>query len=535
MNQLITGDCLEVLKKLPSESVDLIYIDPPFFSNRTYEIVWGDKGEIRSFEDRFSGGMDHYIGWLKDRVEEMYRILKPTGSIFLHCDWHANAHIKVYIMEKIFGANNFRNEVIWYYRRWTNVSKQFQNMHDTIFWYSKTSNYTFNRNGFTPSESQLKKFQKGWDQNVVKDSQGNKITQYIIYNREKFEQNCKPKEGARLVYRETDALKVAPPDVLEISVLNSQSEERIGYPTQKPEELLHRLIYTASNEGDTVLDCFLGGGTTIAVADKLNRNWIGIDQSTQAINVTQMRLNLQQGKILGKSTDMFAKPFTTLLYRYDREKLFNQNPFEFETWIIEQFGGIPNKKQRGDSGIDGFTKEKQPIQVKQSENIGRNVIDNFLSAIQRFDKAGFEKNKAEKQAIGYIIAFSFGKGAIQEVARLKNHENVIIKLVEVGEILPLSQKPNLSIEIKDLGTQKDKRAIEFTATAQSEYGVAFFSWDFNYQNSVFQPEILRDTFGKQTYEFGAGEHQIAVKVFDNEGLESLEILKLKINGVVEVK
>lgn len=113
MNQLILGDCLEVLKKSDAASVDLIYLDPPFFSNRNYEVIWGDAGEIRSFQDRWAGGIDHYIAWLKERVQEMYRLLKPTGSLFLHCDWHANSHIRVYILDKIFGEQNFRNHITW--------------------------------------------------------------------------------------------------------------------------------------------------------------------------------------------------------------------------------------------------------------------------------------------------------------------------------------------------------------------------------------------------------------------------------------
>ncbi len=113
MNQLILGDCLEVLQKIEPESIDLIYIDPPFFSNRNYEIVWGDKGEMRSFQDRWSGGIDQYIDWLKMRVLEMHRLLKPTGAMLLHCDWHANAYIRVKVLDEVFGSNNFRNEIIW--------------------------------------------------------------------------------------------------------------------------------------------------------------------------------------------------------------------------------------------------------------------------------------------------------------------------------------------------------------------------------------------------------------------------------------
>ena len=113
INQLILGDNLEILKKIDTETVDLIYLDPPFFSNRNYEVIWGDSGEVRSFQDRWSGGIDHYIAWLKERVAEMHRILKPTGSIFLHCDRHANAYIRVEILDKVFGFSNLRGEIIW--------------------------------------------------------------------------------------------------------------------------------------------------------------------------------------------------------------------------------------------------------------------------------------------------------------------------------------------------------------------------------------------------------------------------------------
>jgi tRNA G10 N-methylase Trm11 len=236
--------------------------------------------------------------------------------------------------------------------------------------------------------------------------------------------------------------------------VQSQSKERIGYPTQKPEALLERIIKMASNEGDTVLDCFMGGGTTIAVADRLNRNWIGIDQSPQAVKVTEFRLNVQQGKVVGTTGNMFAVPFMVKLHKYDYDTLRYKDAFAFEAWIVEQFGGVANAKQRGDLGIDGYTKAVNlagfenlqgltiPIQVKRSDNIGRNVIDNFKSACERYDKSSFERNKAENKPVGVIIAFSFGKGAIQEVARLKNEAHIIIKLVTVEEIVPIAKKPN---------------------------------------------------------------------------------------------
>jgi DNA modification methylase len=556
MNKLILGDCLEVLRKIDSETIDLIYIDPPFFSNRTYEVIWGDKGEVRSFEDRFSGGIEHYIGWLKERVQELHRILKPTGSILVHCDWHANAYIRVSILDKIFGINNFRNEIIWK-RNFTKKGSQFKMAKlatntDTIFYYVKSDKATF----ITPKmngsmEELLLRYDKEDEngrrfksepielprmmarQNLIYEYK-NYIPKYgWMMVREKLEEmdkqsklyftkNGKPRRKNFLdEYGGSEADNIW----LDITPVGQNQSEIIGYPTQKPEALLERIIKMASNENDVILDCFMGGGTTIAVADKLNRTWIGIDQSVNAVKVTEFRLNKQQ--------NLFSKPFSVQLHKYDYDTLRYKDAFEFENWIVGQFGGIPNTKQRGDLGLDGRTRENQAIQVKRSDGIGRNVIDNFKSACERFDKANFEKNKAANTPIGFIIAFSFGKGAIEEIARLRNEENCIIKLVTVEEIVPIAKKPSLKVEMQDLGKMKELRQISFVATGQSEAGIEFFAWDFAYQEPNFNPEILLDKTGKQTYLFKAGEHRIAVKVVDNEGLETLEVLKLKINGKVE--
>ena len=144
MNQLILGDCPEVLKTLETESIDLIYLDPPFFSNRNYEVIWGDQGEIRSFQDRWSGVINHYIAWLKERVQELYRVLKSTGSTFLHCDWHANAEIKVYILNRVFGDQNFRGEIIWQrHHSHNDAKKKIAVLTDTIWYYSKSEKFSY--------------------------------------------------------------------------------------------------------------------------------------------------------------------------------------------------------------------------------------------------------------------------------------------------------------------------------------------------------------------------------------------------------
>ncbi|TAG04245.1 MAG: hypothetical protein EAZ44_05140, partial [Cytophagia bacterium] len=480
-----------------------------------------------------------------------------TGSIFVHCDYHANAYIRVAILDKIFGGNNFINEITWQRATTHNDTKQgakhFGRITDTIFLYSKDhKSYTFNPqherytsdyiaqsynktddNGRRFKASDLSAAKGGGDTSYEwrgKKPPKGRYWAYSKKNMEKFEVEGKlyySSTGKPYLKHYLDEMQGTSVDSLWFNCVFRTKQERIGYPTQKPEALLERIIKCASNENDIILDCFMGGGTTIAVADKLNRNWIGIDQSVNAVKVTEFRLNKQQ--------NLFSKPFSVQLHKYDYDTLRYKDAFEFETWIVGQFGGLANSKQRGDLGLDGRTRENQAIQVKRSDNIGRNVIDNFFSAIQRFDKASFEKHKLENKPVGFIIAFSFGKGAIQEVARLKNEENVIIKLVTVEEIVPIAKKPSLQVEVKDMGKIRDLHKIELSVIVQKQDEIQFYAWDFAYNETNFTPEILLDKTGKQTYLFKAGEHKIAVKVVDNEGLECIEVIKIKINGKIERK
>jgi len=291
---------------------------------------------------------------------------------------------------------------------------------------------------------------------------------------------------------------------------------------------MERIIAMGSKEGDIILDPFVGGGTTIAVADRLNRLWIGIDQSPMAVKVSEFRLQ--------KQTDLFTAPYTVQLYKYDYDTLRFKEAFEFESWIVQQFGGISNLKQRGDFGLDGRTGDNTPVQVKRSDNIGRNVVDNFLSAVQRYDKALFTKNMKDKKPVGYIIAFSFGKGAIEEVARLNTMDKIIIKLVKVEDIVPIAVKPAIGVHIKELARDdKGVRQIEFVAAGDSPAGIEFYSWDFNYnpEKKKFKAQVILDKEGKQVVSLKPGTHYIAVKVVDNEGLENMEVAKLTVNGKVK--
>ncbi|MDR1023200.1 MAG: hypothetical protein LBL94_08030 [Prevotellaceae bacterium] len=512
VNKLILGDNFEILKTLETESVDLIYLDPPFFSNRNYEVIWGDEGEVRSFQDRWAGGIDHYIAWLKERVIEMHRALKPTGSIFLHCDWHASHYIKVELLATLFKKNNFQNEIIWSYKRYTAISKKFQNLHDTIFWYTKGSAYIFNEDREEYGENSGK-----MDSHYKQDEDGRWYRWQKRKNQEPYKIYLS--EGKRVG------------DVWDIPIINSSSKERIGYPTQKPMALLERIIKCASNKGDLILDPFVGGGTTLAVADKLDRKWIGIDQSVQAVKVTELRLNQQTDLF----TSIYANSYTLQLHKYDYDVLRSKDAFEFERWIIGQFGGAPHSKKGGDAGVDGAAADGAPVQVKRTESVGVNVVKNFSVSAKQFDKARFDKSVKAGKPVGYIIAFSFGKGAVQEAARLKNQENIIIELVPVDTIIPVSKKPSIKLEVNELSRDASGiREIELIASGQSEAGIEFYSWDFDYNSeNGFKAGVMIDRSGYQTAKFKAGLHAVAVKVVDNDGLENIETIKLKVNGTVE--
>jgi len=398
-NTIYCGDNLEVLPKyISDESVDLIYIDPPFNSSRNYEVFWGEGQERRAFEDRFGDAM-HYLEWMRPRLRELYRILKPTGSFYYHCDWHASHYVKVEL-DRLFGFDNYRNEIIWCYRGGGVPKKDFARKHDTIHRYSKTATYTFNVDDIRIpySEDVLDSLPSRYD----KSYRSNKVY-------EGYRPNVKGKHPE-------DWWPIQP-------LMPSDKRERLGYPTQKPLALLERIILAGSNPDDVVLDAFCGCGTTLEAASKFNRNWIGIDFSPTACRVMAQRLEDRLGLKEGQDFALRDMPKTPAQLR-------RMPHFEFENWAVVALGGIPNRVKVGDYGIDGrlyvadlpkatpsVIREGDqhifesldrwyPIQVKQVDSVGRPEIDNFETAMRR-----------DKRSRGYFVAFGFTSGAIREVKR----------------------------------------------------------------------------------------------------------------------
>ena len=299
---IFEGDNLHILRGIDTESVDLIYLDPPFNSNRNYSAPIGSEAAGAAFKDTWTlsdvdnawhgeiadrepalyqaihaselthgKGMKSYLIMIAVRMLEMRRVLKPTGSIYLHCDPTASHYLKM-LMDSVFGQKNFRNEIVWhYYNKFSQGKKFFGKNYDQILFYSKSNNYPFN-------QLEIKR---------------DKPTKQLV--REKVNGIAKNKRDAdgNLMYRTSTHKKADA--VWVIPCLVPRSKEYIGYPTQKPTSLLHRIIQASSNEGDIVLDPFCGCATTCVAAEQLRRQWIGIDISPKAIQLVRTRLEKEVG------------------------------------------------------------------------------------------------------------------------------------------------------------------------------------------------------------------------------------------------
>jgi len=412
------GDCKKILmKNIPDESVDLIYLDPPFFSNRHYENFWvkdkatkmgfsdADWEQLRSsidptvlaeyeaIEERWKGGHKGiyvYIAYMKERLLQCERVLKKTGSIYIHCDWHAGHYLKV-MMDEVFGYDNFQNEIIWHYRGRGMQKNRFQRKHDTILFYSKNSNKVI----FNEKEVKVP-----LDPNHT--SRYNKIDddgkRYAL---------IKKRDGDHTrVYFKKEGIVMD--DVWELPFIHGN--EAIGYPTQKPEVLLERIIKASSRKGDIVLDPFCGCGTALAVAQRLGRRFIGVDLSRTGCDVTRTRLGGSARVVGGETLD----------------ELKSMEPHDFARLIIqEKMGGTVNPRKSGDMGIDGWTEFKTvSVQVKRwGHNVGRPEVDKFRTAVIR-----------DGRKKGIIVAFGFSRDAQAEAVR-PTKDTIEIVLLDVNTLM----------------------------------------------------------------------------------------------------
>lgn len=470
-NRLYYGDNLDVLRRhIDDESVDLVYLDPPFNSNASYNVLFAerdgsqaasqikafgdtwrwDEGAARAYEEVVEAGgpvslamqafrtlvsesdMLAYLAMMAPRLVELRRTLKPSGSLYLHCDSNASHYLKL-LLDSIFGPTNFRNEIVWKRRPGTSSavhsSNRFGVCTDSILFYAKSSETLFNpqynrddpdyrryvEESFTMVDENGRLFQAtsltnpAYRPNLIYEYKGYKPphngwmirkAKMEAWDREGRIYFPKNKNGRLRRKSYADELKGMPIQNLwtDIQVISSHAAERLGYPTQKPEALMERIINASSNEGSVVLDPFCGCGTTIAAAQTLKRNWIGIDITHLAIGLIRHRLSDAYGEDIVKTYSVVGEPVSV----EDATTLAASDPYQFQWWALGLVGARPAEGKKGaDQGIDGriYFHEGDTGQTKQ---IVLSVKSGKLHASYVRDLRGVtEREKAE---IGILLA-----------------------------------------------------------------------------------------------------------------------------------
>lgn len=463
-NTLYYGDNLDILRKyITDASVDLVYLDPPFNSNRSYSVLFKNEGgvepeaSVRAFNDTWHWGqsaedtyhalvtegsapvsnmiaamrqfigtnqMMAYLVMMAARLVELHRVLKPTGSLYLHCDPTASHYLKV-VLDTIFGVQHFVNEVVWQRTAVKgDARRKYGAVHDVLLLYSKTEHYTFNPQFSEKDEDYHGRFQyddhdgRGLYQSAPLDSPNTRPNLTYVYkgynppskgwrvSREVMEQLD---ADGRLIFPATPTGRIRRkvyldeqqgpklPDVwIDITPLQGSTAERLGYPTQKPVALLERIVAASSNEGDIVLDPFCGCGTTIAAAQKLGRRWIGIDITNLAISLQKYRLKDAYGLEAGKDYLVVGEPKDLA----SAVQLSKEDRHQFEWWALSLIGAQPisptddsgkKGKKGADKGIDGQLvfvddskgKAKRVIVQVKSGHVSASIVRDLRGVIER--------------------------------------------------------------------------------------------------------------------------------------------------------
>lgn len=351
-NKIFHGNCVEKLKEVEANKVDLVYFDPPFFTQKKHSLSNKDNSKTYEFDDKYSS-IEEYLSIIEGVLAQSKRVLKNTGSLFLHCDKTASHHIRV-VLDKVFGIENFQSEIIWSYKRWSNAKKGLLNAHQVIFFYSKTQDFKFNT--------------------LYTDYSATTNLDQILQDRERNENGKsvykRDENGSPILGKEKKGVPLS--DVWEIPYLNPKAKERTGYPTQKPVLLLNQILNIATDEGDLVLDPFCGSGTTCVSAKSLKRNYIGIDISANAVELANLRLE----EMVISESNLLTKGVNEYLEKTEKELA-----------ILQNINAFPVQRN---AGIDGFLKEHcegMPVPVKiQGE------YETIEDAIEKLERASFGKN-----------------------------------------------------------------------------------------------------------------------------------------------
>ncbi len=483
-NKLYYGDNLDILRKhVKDETVDLCYIDPPFNSKRNYNQIYNNIGkedvaQAQAFVDTWTwnsianegfdeitsnkngvftkqsislilglekvlgkGSLLAYLVSMTQRIAEIYRVLKPTGSFYLHCDPTGSHYLKL-VLDAIFCSQGgeFQNEIVWSYRTGGASPKRFARKHDILLFYSKSDKWIFN----PQKEKSYMMHKYGFKKSDFQIDKDTGLQYSMVYSR----------------------------DVWDIPSIGSDSAERLGYPTQKPESLLSKLILASSNEGDVILDAYCGCGTTINVAQKLNRNWIGIDITYQSISLIMKRLEDSFGKsVLEKDNFTISgipEDFESAVALANKQD--DRVRKEFEKWIVLTYSNnraIINDKKGGDGGIDGTAfvvdyddKQEQVFEqaifsVKSNKTLSPTVIRDLYGTVER-----------EKAVIGYLLTLYEMPNLVKEAGKYGNYQNKMfghtypkIEVINVQEILEGKKMYLPTIEVLKKAERKTQERL----------------------------------------------------------------------------
>lgn len=518
INKIFWGDNLQVMSHLLKKyrgKVDLVYIDPPFDSKADYKKTIKLRGKEASndhtaFEEKQYGDMwnnDEYLQFMYERLILIRELLSDKGSIYLHCDWHKVHHLRC-LMDEVFGPENFVNEVIWYYRRWNIEGSSFATNHDNLLFYSKNKSKKIFNQMYIPKSSKSSAQGKAWKSVIGEDGVRRSI------------QTDEPTKGVPMPDAWNSEYNEG--DFWEISMINPVGKERVGYPTQKPEALLERIIKASSNEGDLVFDCFMGSGTTQAVALKLGRRFIGADINLGSIETTVQRLN----KIIKED----ASKTGFEVYNVNNYDVF-RNPVEAKDILIDALE--INRLGRNtvfDGEKDGFMVKVMPVnRIANREDLNdiiTNIDQQFLEE---------EKNKNPTKPVMNIRLVCMGHepdlGA-QLIAEFKKQGFNIN--VEVYDILRKDRelefkhpseanivKEGNKLVIKDFFPMNllQKLSIQKENVENWKELVESVKIDWNFDGAVFQPSVTDYPENKKdvvsgVYEIPADASIIKVKITD---------------------
>ena len=463
---LYAQDCLFAMRRLneefPNGYADLIYLDPPFNSKTTYNLPFEDKyknfRQVKAFKDTWfwnagieeelykwedcidvkrtlariisascyiqhnykttSDSMPTYLFYMAERLLEMHVALKKTGSIYLHCDPTASHYLKL-LMDAIFGKDNFRNEIVWCYQSGSHSKKDFGRKHDTILRYSKEENYFFSDNEILEpySESTINR---------------------LLYKgaREKNIKKVNDRGGKR------------PSDYWYFPSLQGNSNESMGYPTQKPQDLLERIIKASSNEGDTLLDPFCGCGTSIHAAEKLKRKWIGMDISAFSIGLVKYRLVSDKEINKVRKILPLIKTFGLFIDENDARKRAKDNPYEFEKVVCGMLmcQRLFNNRTPGQKGPDGGIDGVIPINALTKKNEDALIVVQVKSGKVSVDNVRAMKQTVDTLERGVMGIFVCLEDQIGVVERNRSKKMVTIQMGLFTKEYPIIQ----GLSVKDL-------------------------------------------------------------------------------------